>query len=289
MSFRDTIRDMSPTWLQDGRNERLMYTLGLGLDFLAEKTTQAIHMFVPTTCDASGLPAIGNDALIPRGATELESRYRQRLQRRLETWQHAGTPWRGLQQMLHILLELRPAARMVSARYDTDVLPFTIVDAKWNTYAAGDDADTAQPSRSLVDPGNWDWDSVVRCPSSATWSRKWMILESVAPNDWCHQDAGTWGDGDDGVWGDAAPAWDVDVQPDVFDSLWGELLLWGSAHAPVVALIVSFDATHFDPAQPAGGGINPDGTYGRWSRMSGRNQVATRTAISNCKFSHRVQ
>jgi hypothetical protein len=289
MSFRDKVREMSPTWLQDGRNERLLFTLALGMDLLVEKAVQAVHMFFPTTCDASALPVIGNDRLIPRGATELESRYRQRLQRAPETWQHAGTPWQVLAQALHILLELRPAARMISNRYDDSVFPSTLVDSKWNSYAAGDDADATQPTRTLYAGGNWDWDSVIRCSSSWTWSRKWIVLESVAPNDWCHQDIGVWGDPDDGVWGDDAPAWGVDVQPEVFDSLWSELLLWGSAHAPVVALIISFDPTHFDPAQPAGGGINPDGTYGRWSKMSGNVQVPTRTAVSNCLFSHRVQ
>lgn len=287
--FRDKIREMSPPWLQDGRYERLMYSIGLGFDLLAEKTVQAIHMFIPTKADASGLPVIGGDVLIFRGITESEQSYRGRLQTWTDMWQHAATPWRTLQQMLHVLRELRPAARMVSARYDSSTIPAGIVDTKWNAYAAGADIDGAQPTRTLVEPGNWDWDSVVRAQSSFSWARKWIVLESVAPNDWCHRDTGTWGDGNDGVWGDEAPAWNVDVQASVFDSLWLELELVGSAHAPVEALIVSFDHAHFDPAQPAGAGINPDGTYGRWSKMSGSVQVPTRTAISNCVFSHRVQ
>lgn len=289
MSLRDVIRSMCPTWLQDGRNERLLYTFAAGGDLVIEKVFQAVYTMIPTVCDASALPIIGGDRLIPRGATELELRYRQRLQKAFETWQRAGTPWKVLGQLLHILLELRPAARMVSCRYDNASFPPAIVDTKWNAYAAGSDADATQPTRTLVEPGNWDWDSLNRCSSSYTWARKWIVLESVAPNDWCHPDTGTWGDGTDGVWGDDAPAWNVDVPASVFDSLWNELLLWGSAHAPVVALIISWDASHFDPAQPAGGGINPDGNFGRWSHIVGGVQVPARTSIASAGYSHRIQ
>lgn len=286
-SFRDKIKEMSPTWLADGRNERLMYTLALGLDLLAEKAVQAVHMWNPKRCDVSALPTIGNDRLTVRGATELESRYRQRLSTAIEDWSHAGTDWEVLRQMLHTLLELRPAARTVAARYTKSGFPWAIADSKWNAYAAGDDADAKQPLRTLVEPGNWDWDSVIRGVGSWCWSRIWVVVESIGPNAWCTPTTRTWGDGT--KWGSGL-GWGVDgASPAVFDSLWNEILTRKAANARCQALIISFDAAHFDPAQPAGGGINPDGTYGRWSRMSGRNQIPTRTAVSDCGFSHRIQ
>jgi hypothetical protein len=282
--FRDRIRDMCPTWLREGRLERLMYTFGLGLDLLAEKAVQAAHAANPTKCDVSALPLIGSDLLIQRGATELESRYRERLQHADESWQHAGTPWLTLQQALHLLLELRPAARMVSSRYDRSAYPATIVDSKWNVYAAGEDADAQPPTRVLIEPGNWDWDSFNLGSGAGCWSRTWVVIESVAPNDWCHPAPFQIGDADMPKIGERSWSIGFAEPPFVFTSLLETIELWRAGNARNVNLIVSFDATHFDPAEPAGGGINPDGQFGCWSRMDGVNQVPARDSITGARY-----
>lgn len=64
-------------------------------------------------------------------------------------------------------------------------------------------------------------------------------------------------------------AWGVDVTTDVGGSIVIIARQFISANTWVRAIIVSFDATLFDPAQPAGGGINPDGNFGQWSIVSG--------------------
>lgn len=285
--FRDLIKRMSPTWLQDGRNERFMYVVALGTDLLLEKLFQGVAAANPVKCDSSALPTIGADRLVARGVTEVESSIRRRLQTSLEDWRRAGNDWEVLRQALHILRELRPAARTVAARYTKSGFPWAIADSKWNSYAAGDDADAKQPLRTLVEPGNWDWDSVIRGVGSWSWSRIWVVIESIGGNAWCTPTTRTIGDGM--RFGDGSTLGVEGLVPGVVDSLWNEILSRKAANAYAMALIISFDASHFDPAEPAGGGINPNGTYGRWSKMVGRNQVPTRTAVSDCVFSHRIQ
>lgn len=288
MSFRQQIKELSPPWLQDGQFERYLFNFGLGMDLLAEKLVQAEHMSMPLLCDASALPFIGGDLLIPQGASESEDDYRERLHVALPTWQTAGTPWAILRQALHTLLVLRPAARNVSSAFDLSAYPATVVNTKWDSYAVGDDFDAVQPAHSLVVPGNWDWDSTIHCRTTWAWSRFWFVLESIAPNDWCHADTVLW-DATGDTWDSDNTAWDLDCDAGVIDSLWSEILLWKAENATCEALILSFDHSHFDPAQAAGGGINPDGSYGRWSKMVGAVQVATRTTISNAAYSHRIQ
>jgi len=288
MPIRDAIKPSSPMWLQDGQAERYMFNFGLSLDVLLEKVTQGIHDRMPTLCDPTALPIIGGDRLIPQGASETDDNYRLRLQAAFDAWQTAGTPWAILRQTLLNLLSLKPAARLVADRYAGGLIPATISNSKWDTYAAGADVEHAHPTHTVVAPGNWDWDSVVRCPGSYCWSRFWFILESVGGNAWCTNDSGTWGEPGD-TWGDLIAWGTLDTPSGIFDALWDSILLWKDANAPCVALIVSFDATHFDPGHAAGGGVNPDGTYGRWSTMSGNVQVPTRTAVTGARFSHRIE
>ncbi len=68
-----------------------------------------------------------------------------------------------------------------------------------------------------------------------------------------------------GSYNGVSVGWGVDVLGTVGTTLQGIVKQRKPANVWVRSIVVSFDATLFDPAQPAGGGVNPDGTFGQWS------------------------
>jgi len=74
-------------------------------------------------------------------------------------------------------------------------------------------------------------------------------------------------------------AWGVDGNASVGRGLQTIAAQFKPANVWVRAIVVSFDATLFDPAQGVGG-VNPDGTWGQWSKVSGGAYVATRAAAA---------
>lgn len=126
----------------------------------------------------------------------------------------------------------------------------------------------------LFDGSNWDWDSLSVVAGTGYPAATWMVLFSIAPNSWCEPDT-EWGT--DGVWGDGG-AWGVDVSPAIGRLIQATTARLKSARSWVRYIIVSFDGALFDPGEPAGGGINPDGLFGRWSKIVARQWVPSRFA-----------
>jgi hypothetical protein len=58
--------------------------------------------------------------------------------------------------------------------------------------------------------------------------------------------------------------------------------LWKAGHFWVRTIIVSLDSSLFDPAQASGGGVNPDGKFGRRSKIVNRQYVRAR--YSNARY-----
>lgn len=276
-------------WLQDGRAERFMYGLGLGMDMVLEKLVQSVKQRRPTTCDPSALHLHGLDRDIPQGLTEDDDDYRTRLQRSNQTWRDlAGSAWGVLSQTLTILLaDYTPAIRMVANRYDKSTPTPTVADSKWDGYVAGGDT-SYPPHHTAVASENWNWDHSSHVHGTFCWSRFWLVLESVAPNDWVHRSTDKWNE--PGLkWDDTGHAWDVDVTADLGQRIWDQILKWKSANAEVACLIVSFDSAQFDPDEPEGGGINPDGTFGRWGKFDVNGVYVPARIGIDAVYSHRVQ
>jgi hypothetical protein len=120
--------------------------------------------------------------------------------------------------------------------------------------------------------GNFDWDSHLPVPAQPVSTDSWVVIDAAPPTDWIHPD-GAWGS--DGVWGDGG-AWGVDVAPATGQLLAEVVSLFKSAATAVQWIVVSFDASLFDPAQAAGGGINPDGHFARWSKIENGQYVSAR-------------
>jgi len=284
--FRDRVKTLCPAWLQDGVGERIMYDLGLSADANLEKLVQGVRARLPTRAAPSALPVLGADRVIGRGLTESDDSYRMRLQRAFEAWQLAGSARADLSQLLGFLLAVTPPVREVASRYAADPAriawllargiilsdpgssyPNARLSSKWDTYPAGRDP-TSEPVHQFVDTagGNWDWDSLSPKSGSWGWWSTYIVLYSTAPNAWIGK-SGKWGTG--GKWGSSGNAWGVDKPAAVGRSIQIIVGQWKAAQAWCRSVIVCFDDTPFDPDQPVAGGVNPDGHFGRWSKIVG--------------------
>ena len=71
-------------------------------------------------------------------------------------------------------------------------------------------------------------------------------------------------------------SWGFAQTPDYFTTLRGIIKQWKRAGNNVRNVVIAFSASIFQPGLGAGGGYNPDGYFGRWSKVSGGAFVASR-------------
>jgi hypothetical protein len=275
MSFQDSIvaPGMIPPWMGPVSQAKLK-AIGAGLDQLVGvggKLAQAIEARMPTKCDASALPYIGQDLLIPQGVNESNTSYRGRLRVARPLWKTlAGTPQGVLKATLGCILPLAPRIR-----HATDT-------GAWDTYEAG--ADTTQPPWHVSPLSNmvWDGNGVIvngtKDPAPAgviPWWRFYIIIYATDVA-WTSS-SGTWGSSGK-TWGDATKSWGFNTPSAIFRQIQQVIRTWKSNHSWCRWVIVSFDDTLFDPWQAADGVHNTDGRFGRWSKIVGGQYVPARFA-----------
>jgi hypothetical protein len=99
ITFRDTIRKISPTWLQTGRAQRLLYVPGLLFDALGDALTASVKIRFPGLYSFDSLPLIGRERRIRRGRLETDATYAGRLTRWLQDHPYRGGPYALLAQL----------------------------------------------------------------------------------------------------------------------------------------------------------------------------------------------
>lgn len=172
----------------------------------------------------------------------------------------------------------------VIASPETVAFPPAATASQWETYAVAADTNL-EPTHTvgtIGGDGEWDWDSLSQTDGSWSWYGGFVIIESVGAEAWV-DDALAWGS--DVYWGDDV-AWGTNSSANIGGSIVAILKLWKTAGLWIRSVIVSFDATLFDPAQPAGGGVNPDGYFGRWSKHVNGQRVAAR--FDNARYGGEV-
>lgn len=272
---------ISHTPLKDGGQTfptvsgKLGYIFALAIDALIEKADQGVKARIPTLCDPSALVYIGADRQMPQGAGESTAGYRLRLQRAWDTWARAGNSRTVLGNVLPMLAPFTPLVRTVS-----DVI-------EWYTYDAG--ADTSQPpwhySATTPPIGLWNWDGLIplydpHAANQVMWWRWWLLLFAVSPNNFCNPGA-NWGD--PGVkWGDTNRSWGTDRPASFWSAMRPVIAQWKQAGSWCRWIVVSFDLSLFDPFQPDDGVHNPDGLFGRWSKIVSGQYVPSR--FSNARY-----
>lgn len=217
-TFRDTIRRVSPPWLRSGNAEKVLYAVGLHLDFLIDAAVAAIHFRFPGYYSPESLPLEGRQRRIPRGRYESDATYANRLTMWLDLHRLRGNPY-GLLMMLH-------------AHFAPNNFPIELI------YASG--------RRFMMAPdGTITWDDVAWTPPGdpAKWARWWLFYHhppfAVPPANW--DDPGeTWDSGK--VWGSGLSGADVadfKMIP----------IGWGNAHS-IGHLVLLDEGENWDSYEP---------------------------------------
>jgi len=280
MGIRHTIKRLSPTTLQDGVAERFLYGMALLMDGIVEKACQGAHSRMPLRADPTVLPYLGQERLIPKGLTEGDASYALRLQGAIDDWRTlAGSAWGVMKQVRGYLLAKAPRIRSVWAIYPTTGIASAPTHSVWSSFAI-DSAVNVAPDRLLVSgPGNWEWDRY--SPTTGSWGpwRWWLVIFSVGGGGgiWCTQAPFAFGTAGVKIGQRPDASIGLGVAPAVVESIRSIVGLWQRAGSWCQWIIISFSGSLFDPDQPSGGGINPDGYYGRWSKIDSGEYVRARS------------
>lgn len=237
-AFRDYARAISPTSLQGPNGQRLMFTLAIEYDALADSAGYAVRFRFPSLAPDDALPYLALDRQIDRGPNESRASYVQRLIEWLDLWRTAGSQRAILNALSAYLL---PGSYTVETVNDS--LPVQNVTT-WDVSIGGADP----PTHYQTTPFNWTWDALfVR-------GRSWVIIY-----------AGPWAQtpliggfklGDGTVLGFNATVNDA-------PSIRAEVKKWKSAGDYVSQIIVAFDTAWYQPTHAIGAHM-PDGTWGTW-------------------------
>ncbi len=262
--FAETIQELAPPWLQDGDSVRILFDLGLNIDFSLDYIRFGVLQRFPDTpiTRPEALSACGRDRAISRGRYEPQDSYAGRVRQARTTWSAAGDAPTLLRQIWAYFLPSPPMIRYVVNGVDGDGQQY----ADWWTITP-DGALT----RHRSSPNNWNWDG------SDGAVRFWIfIYKTLTPIYWGASPVGSgllWGateaGGSGASWGYLeSSSWYQDVKQIVRQ--------WKCAgsHAGVYSqgndagIVGVFDDLMFDPSYPPGGVPGyamPEGDWNDWS------------------------
>jgi hypothetical protein len=244
--FRDMSDVISPTWLNGPVGQRFRYSMAVLYDALADAGGYAVLSRFPQRTSSDALPIMSSDRQIDRGFSEADASFEARLIQWLDLWRAAGSPMGVLLAILGLFLPTSIQVRTVDN------------SSNWNTYALGATPFPAGtsvpvPPAYVAGGGNWNWDG-----NTAPWWRTWIVLY-VSPLGWTI--GPHWGDG--GKWGDPGRLWGISGPlAGQLQTLRAVIKRWKPAHTWIQSVILTTNSARFDPAHAAGGGVNPDGTWG---------------------------
>jgi hypothetical protein len=154
-TFRDRIRRVSPSWLQRGWAEKLMYAFGAQIDVFADALVAGVKLRFPNYYSAESLPLIGRERRISRGLLETDAVYADRLTRWLDDHRRRGGPYAMLAQ-LH-------------AYYQPSTFPTALIYRSGRRYLMDVDGAVTRDDISFHPDG-----------APEQWARWWLVLESDA-------------------------------------------------------------------------------------------------------------
>lgn len=154
MRFREIFYSLVPGWLRGGEGEKVLYSLGLMQDVMAERYRLSYEARLPEYAPDDALAYIGRDRAIPRGLDEPSDAYAARLVRYLDDHSTQGGNFALLDQLYAYLQAPDCILRVVNTH------------GTWCERAA-DGTHTYHLAQY-----NWGWDSI----SAAHWSRFWVII-----------------------------------------------------------------------------------------------------------------
>lgn len=175
-TFRDALREISPSWLKRGRAEKFLYAFGVHIDLLGDSLVAGVKSRFPGLYSDDSLPVIGKERRIRRGRNETNEVYATRLLRWLDDHRVRGG---------HVALLAQLYAHFAPSNFQIDLV-----------YYSG-------RAFSMDTDGEVTWTDIDWSPDpeTARWARWWLFYDwpTSVGDDGLWGDAGTFGDG--GVWG----------------------------------------------------------------------------------------
>jgi hypothetical protein len=251
--------NLAPVWLQKTYGTRLMYSIGVLVDALADLVLDGVTARFPGVGTTDALDEIGADRVIVRGFAETNETYTERLIRWLDDWALTGASNARMRQLIGYLTTPTVTPQMRDVFQTNEATPTAV----WHTIASGAGPE-GDVTIDLVTPSNWNWDN-----QPERYWRIWPIVYvgGIFDTDGNWDDAGTWDDG--GVW-------DTTASIEQVAAIRALVNTWRAAHAHSQWIILAFDNSDFDPTQEAP--PLPDGTWGHWSTDNAGNRVQARFA-----------
>ena len=183
---RDAILAIAPTWLQadapavnggqQGTAGRFLYNIGLAYDVLLQKLNEAQQAHMPTVCNATCLPYIGDDRLLTQGPLETTDSFRLRLQAAFQTWQLAGERIAVMRIVGSYMGTLLQSAGLAPPFLDPPVMAIVggVHARQWSTYYVNDVENNFEnpPALARLTSTNFSWDGL----GGTRWWRNWLIF-----------------------------------------------------------------------------------------------------------------
>lgn len=254
--FRDSVKRVSPPWLQDHWGYRFMYTLAIQIDATAEALRQGVLARMPGFGTVEALPYIGNDKQILRGPGESNESFIARVQATLTTWKIAGNALSVISQLVGYISPEVARIRYVVTGLDEN----NNAVADWITVEAG------SVTFYRANPSNWDWDG------AANNFRWWLI---VYPGYGVFDNRKTWGDGH--FYGDGT-VWGFVGLESIANDFRSMIKKWKCAGTQCLYVILAADNADFDPTGSPGFPL-PDGDWDE-----GKNRLRTALYIPGGGF-----
>ncbi len=185
VTFRDTVRKISPPWLQRGVAEKLLYALAIQIDACADALVAGVKLRFPGVYSDESLPLLGRERRIARGRLETNVVYASRLARWLDDHRRRGGPYALLLQLF--------------AHYAPNNFHIQLV------YRSGRRFQLDVAGAITRDEGG----GFGPFESPEQWARWWLFYDwpDAVTTDGTWDDLGDWGDG--GVWDSSLSPQDV--------------------------------------------------------------------------------
>jgi hypothetical protein len=240
---------------------RWLYCHALIADAALELILQAAIVRFPGIGTETALSRMARDRGIRQGFAETSESFAERLLDWLDAHKRAGSAFEVMRQVQGYLGPKKPRIRHVITKGP----PYPV--SVWRTLNTDGTTETA------IKAVNFDWDGLDT--DNTYTSRAWLIIYSVSPEnpwdtdgDWDSTAASTW-DEDEliGTWGSTATQAQIQGVRDIIRD-------WKGAQSLYQEVIISFDATNFDPEDAAP--PNPDGTWAHYGTNDAGTEVPAR-------------
>lgn len=256
IGFRTAIRRILPPWLRDRvtiqktTGYRLLASYACLLDAAMQVAIEGLQSTLPRFGTPTALPFHGRDRRIFRGPNQTHADYAAQLTEWLLYWREAGNAWSLTRNLQKYLSPGNPKIRVVTRNgFWTTLLPDGSLEFHRNSA--------------------WNWDSVTHPGNSGKWWHIWVIVYEPHLST-----AGTWGIDAD-KWGQEKAFGNETSKANV-EMIKTLIQQWKGAHAHVVSLIWTYDATKFDPTVNAS--FPTDGLWGFWHKIVSNQGIESRFA-----------